>query len=502
MFTPRPFCAAQTFVLACGSYLFLDRGFELSMTTDLKKSRPKAVLVGIQLPGVSEAEHRASLDELERLCHTLGFDTVAKISQTRKALEKGTALGAGKLQELARVTGGSGVIENPAQHKPSKAKLRQMEEDEEALGAEWEELAEEESEEDSELDPALEGVTASVVVFDNEITPMQMRNIESATGVEVLDRAGVIVEIFSRHAQTREARLQVEIAKLNYLAPRLRLSRVGGDRQGGGMQSKSSGETAHELDRRRIRDRIAELKRQLEVIGLEQANRRLRRKDSLRVALVGYTNAGKSSLMRALTGSEVLVADKLFATLDTTVRTLFPETQPKILVSDTVGFIKKLPHDLVASFRSTLDEALSASLLLYVVDASDETFRSQLEVTRTVLAEIGATGIDALLVLNKADRLDEATKRALMVEFPDAIMISTREKKDVASLREQLIRFFEKDMEDFTIEIPYEKSALIGELRSRARVVSEDANDTAMIYQIRTHKGVFEKLVEMIAVKN
>lgn len=470
------------------------------MTTDLKKTRPKAVLVGVQLPGVSDVEHRASLDELERLCHTLGFDTVAKISQVRKALQKGTVLGTGKLRELAKVTGGSGEIDNPAQPKLTKAKLRQIEEAEEALEAELDDLYDdEEAEEDSEIDPSLEGVKASVVVFDNEISPNQMRNIESATGVEVLDRAGVIVEIFSRHAQTREARLQVEIAKLNYLAPRLRLTRVGTDRQGGGMQSKSSGETAHELDRRRIRDRIAELKRQLEVIGLEQANRRARRKDSFRVALVGYTNAGKSSLMRALTGSEVLVADKLFATLDTTVRTLYPDTQPKILISDTVGFIKKLPHDLVASFRSTLDEALSASLLLYVVDASDATFRSQLEVTQTVLAEIGATGIDSYLVLNKADRLDETEKRALKAEYPDAIMISTLDKQDVAGMREHLIRFFERDMQDFTIELPYERSTLIGEIRTRARVVAEEAHDTGITYRIRTHEGVYEKLNELIA---
>ena len=252
------------------------------------------------------------------------------------------------------------------------------------------------------------------MIVDHEISPSQARNLERATGAQVLDRTGVIVEIFHRHAKSREARLQVEIARLNYVAPRLRESSAGGERQ----QGPGAGESALELDRRKIRDRIAELREELAAIQRDNDQRRSARRDQLRVALVGYTNAGKSSLMRALTGSEVLVADKLFATLDTTVRALQPETKPRVLVSDTVGFIKKLPHDLVASFRSTLDEALEASLLLYVVDASDPTFEAQLEVTRNVLREIGAEVVPSRLLLNKVDRLDEAERAALAREAP------------------------------------------------------------------------------------
>src|SRR5439155_135369 len=185
---------------------------------------------------------------------------------------------------------------------------------------------------------------------------------------EVLERTDVIIEIFQLHASSRPARLQVEIARLTYMAPRLRET-GGGERQRGGIGLRGAGESSVELDRRKIRDRISELKTELAAIEDESKTRRARRQEALRVALVGYTNAGKSSLMRALTGSHVLVADKLFATLDTTVRALWPESRPRILVSDTVGFIKKLPHDLVASFRSTLDEALEASLLLQIVDA-------------------------------------------------------------------------------------------------------------------------------------
>jgi len=211
------------------------------------------------------------------------------------------------------------------------------------------------------------------------------RNLERATGAQVLDRTGVIVEISIVMHTAARPKLQVEIARLKYVSPRLRESSAGGGRQ----QVRRRGESHLELDRRKIRDRLAELKEQLEDIQRDNDQRRLARGDQLRVALVGYTNAGKSSLMRALTGSEVLVADKLFATLDTTVRALQPETKPRVLVSDTVGFIKKLPHDLVASFRSTLAEALEASLLLFVVDASDPTYESQLEVSRNVLREIG-----------------------------------------------------------------------------------------------------------------
>ena len=212
----------------------------------------------------------------------------------------------------------------------------------------------------------------------------------------MLDRTAVILEIFHRHARSRAAKAQVEIVRLAYLAPRLREQGKGADRQRGGIGGKGAGESSLELDRRKIRDRIAELTRELDGLAEEQRTQRARRSEMNRVALVGYTNAGKSTLMRALTGSEVYVADKLFATLDTTVRPLVPATKPRVLVSDTVGFIEKLPHDLVASFKSTLDEALEAGLLAQVVDASDPNWERQLEVTTEVLAEIGAGDVPRL----------------------------------------------------------------------------------------------------------
>ena len=377
--------------------------------------RPGAVLVGVQLPDVSDLEHATHLDELGRLVRTLGYEPVATVTQRRAGAGAGTVLGTGKLKELANLTGGPGVIASGAADRTSKAKER------------WE--AEAAQDEDAE-DPAdaqaagagaqvVAGEKPTVVVVDHELSPSQLRNLEKATGALVLDRTGVIVDIFHRHARSREARMQVEIARLKYLAPRLRESAGRSERQ----QGRGAGDSAVELDRRKIRDRVAELNEGLAAVQRAQENRRFARRDQLRVALVGYTNAGKSSLMRALTGSEVLVADQLFATLDTTVRALQPESRPRVLVSDTVGFLRKLPHDLVASFRSTLDEALEASLLLYVADASDPSWEDQLEVTRAVLREIGAAEVPSLLLLNKIDHVDQATRRVLRERFPEAILL-------------------------------------------------------------------------------
>jgi GTP-binding protein HflX len=202
--------------------------------------------------------------------------------------------------------------------------------------------------------------------------------------------------------------------------------------------------------------------------------------------------------MRALTASEVLVADKLFATLDTTVRALQPEVRPRILVSDTVGFIKKLPHDLVASFRSTLDEALEASLLLYVADASDPTFRAQLEVTRGVLGEIGAQVVPSRLLLNKVDRLDEAARAALLVEFPDAIQLSAKSPADVVALRQTIVTFFETSMVDAELCVPYAKQKLIGEVYDAARVLSEEYDEAGARLKVRVHPAALARLTRLL----
>ncbi len=282
------------------------------------------------------------------------------------------------------------------------------------------------------------------------------------------------------------------------MAPRLREAGGGGDRQRGGIGGKGAGESGLELDKRKIRDRIAELREELELIQKEQDVRREHRKEQQRVAFVGYTNAGKSSLMRGLTGSEVLVADKLFATLDTTVRALHPETKPRILVSDTVGFIKKLPHDLVASFRSTLDEAREASLLLFVADASDPTFRSQLDVTRSTLGEIGAGGVPSKLLLNKIDRVGGHEREALAREFPGAILLSAKDPGDIAALRQTIVDFFESLMVEGEIYVPYSKQGRVSEIFESARVLSEEYDEGGQKMRVLAPKATLARLTNLV----
>jgi GTP-binding protein HflX len=459
--------------------------------------RPKAILVAVQLPHVTDEEHEADLAELGRLVHTLGYDVMASVSQRRDAPAHSAFLGEGKLEELAALTGGSG---DPKPVPRKKSKLDERKEREARAKSRDDEGDEDDEDHDGnrEADGDRRGPYGRIalIAVDDEITPSQLRNLERATGTDVLDRPGVIIEIFHRHARSRQARAEVEIARLKYVAPRMREAGVGkGERQAG----KGAGESAMELDRRKVRDRIAELRQEIERIEKEAGTRRAARLTERRVALVGYTNAGKSSLMRALTGSEVLVEDKLFATLDTTVRALSPEVRPRVLVSDTVGFIQKLPHDLVASFKSTLDEALLASLLLYVVDASDPNYRRQLEVTRDTLADIGASDVPSLLVLNKIDRVDEAGRKALARAHPDALQVSAIDPAGVRAVREAILRFFDERSEEAVLAIPYAHQRLVGEVREAARVVSEDWSEAGVVLTVRGDRDALARLEKRLA---
>ncbi len=408
----------------------------------------RAVLLAVQRPKVDDAELADSLAELQRLASTLGLTVTETLTQKRATFHAGTYVGKGKVDEL------------------KAAVLR---------------------------------TKSGAVLVDHEITPSQARNLEKATGAEVRDRTAVILDIFHRHAHSRAAKAQVEIGRLEYMAPRLREQGQGQDRQRGGIGGKGAGESTMEIDRRKIRDRIAELTREIDAQEQEQLTRRERRRDLARAALVGYTNAGKSTLMRALTGSEVYVADKLFATLDTTVRALEPESHPRVLVSDTVGFIKKLPHGLVASFKSTLDEALEAGLLAHVIDASDPGFERQLDVTREVLAEIGAGEIPTLLVFNKFDRVGDAAAQAaatavILARWPDAMVMSAVSAPDVARLRAALVGFFAGNKIEAELRIPYDKQRLRGEIFSTCEVLEERYLDDVVVFRVRATPADIERL--------
>lgn len=453
-------------------------------------ARPTAVVVAVQLPGVTDRELASSIEELERLAKTLGLDPIARITQRRGRLAAGVVLGEGKLKELAQWTGGTGVV--PAYEKPGTKR-----DDDDVDEREDEDDDEDEAEPGAE--DAAPAAKAKVVLVDHDLSPTQQRNLERATGVDVLDRTSVILEIFHRHAKTREARLQVEIARLKYLAPRLRESAGGGDRVRGGIGGKGAGESALELDRRRIRDRIAELRGELAAIEGGAKTRRQRRSELPTVALVGYTNAGKSSLMRALTSTEVYVADKLFATLDTTVRRLLPPTDPPILVTDTVGFIKKLPHDLVASFRSTLEEAADADLLLHVVDASDPALPDHVAVTREVLADIGADEVPTWLLLNKIDRVDSLGRRALVERYPGAVQLSAKDRADVASLRDELIARFAGALEEAELVVPWTAQRLVHQIHESATVLAEEHDELGTRLRVRAPAKTLEALRAALA---
>jgi GTP-binding protein HflX len=451
------------------------------MLSEQESGPRRALVVAVQLHGVEDGAFASSVAELHRLARTLGLTVAATITQRRHSFHAGTVIGSGKLKELQVLTGvGDATVGEADEHEDDDHGERAAAGDKiatDAAGAE----------------------PIKIVLVDHDISPSQARNLEKATGAEVMDRTAVILEIFRRHARSRVAKAQVEIVRLQYLAPRLRESGAGKDRQRGGIGGKGAGESSLELDRRKIRDRIAELTRELTALAAEQDTQRARRRDMNRVALVGYTNAGKSTLMRALTGSEVYVADKLFATLDTTVRTLAPESHPRILVSDTVGFIHKLPHGLVASFKSTLDEALEAGLLAQVVDASDASFERQLEVTAEVLSDIGAGAIPRLIIFNKMDRVGDAaaeaaTARALAERWPESFVMSARRPEDVARLRLRLIAFFSQELVSGEVRVPYDRQQLRGEIFASCEVLGERYQEDAVIFDVRAHPSVLERL--------
>ena len=442
------------------------------MQTDVNENPRYAVVAAVQRPSVSDTEFEASLAELRDLAKTLGFKVVHTFTQKRSGFDTTAYMGAGKREEIRRFVNGESGIDDTASTQTHAGDF-----------------------------------IIDAILVDHEISPSQARNLENEIGCEVMDRTMVILEIFHRNARSRAARAQVEIARLGYMAPRLReAAKLAGPqgRQRSGMGGRGAGESHTELDRRKIRDRIAELQQEILAMDAErkiQRSRRQERQGLACTALVGYTNAGKSTLMRALTGSEVLVANKLFATLDTTVRTLQPESVPRVLVSDTVGFIKNLPHDLVASFKSTLEEALDAALLLHVIDASDPGFERQLAVTDDVLDEIGADTVPRLLVFNKIDcvgDIAEQVEREAMLreQYPDCVVISARRPDDVAKLRRTIIAFFQKDLVEAELLLPWSAQQLRGELYASCEVLEERAEGEGAIFRIRGEHDTVESLRE------
>jgi GTPase len=411
-----------------------------------------AILIAAALSAQSDHEVQVSLHELRALLSGLGIPTIDRLVQRRQEGLTAMVLGSGKLGELRQML---------EAHTPPEAE-------------------------------------SPVVVFDGELTPGQQRNLGEELGVDVFDRTEVILRIFARRAQTKTARLEVELARLNYEAPRLRDDSSLENQESGGGGRGGKGNTNLQLRKQMIRRQVAQVRQELEKETGQRQTRRQRREETPVVALVGYTNAGKSSLMRALTGADAYVEDQLFATLGTLVRAI-PDSQPRILVADTVGFIRNLPNHLLASFRTTLDEALDADLLLHVVDASDTEWRAQMEVTRSVLQDVDASHIPTRVVFNKSDRVDAEVQRELLAEFPDALAVSAHAPTDAERLRTALVAFFEADYAEGILEIPFSRGQMIGEIHAQARVLSQSYTGDGSVLNVRARANLLREWRQRLA---
>ncbi len=409
----------------------------------------KAILVGVDR-GDSAWSCDDSLAELARLAHTDGAEVVLTMKQRLDSPVPKTFIGKGKVEELVGYVGELG---------------------------------------------------ADVVIFDDELTPSQQSNLEKAVGgsVKIIDRTALILDIFGEHARTHEGRLQVQLAQLQYVLPRLRgmWSHLVGEQTRGGIGGRfGQGESQLEVDRRLIRARITTLRRELQNLEKRRGVQSKARWDSgvYRVALVGYTNAGKSTLLNRLCGSDVYARDELFATLDPTTRSLDLPEGRKITLTDTVGFIQKLPTTLIESFKSTLAEVRAADLLLLVVDATDPRWNDELKAVMDILGEIDSKGIPSVLVLNKVDELDLPERKALSQDHRDAVLISAKENIGIDSLLYRIGREASNGDETLTVLVPYEKGLLLKMVHERCQVIRERYVDGGLLATVKASERMRETL--------
>ncbi len=400
----------------------------------------RAILVGADL-GKSDWPIEESLAELGRLSETDGAVVVGTLIQRLDKPVPKTFIGSGKVEELVQL---------------------------------------------------VKALDADVVIFDDELTPSQQANLEKAVKepVKVIDRTALILDIFGNHAKTREGRLQVQLAQLQYLLPRLRgmWSHLVGEQTRGGIGSRfGQGESQLEVDRRLVRDRIASLKHELKELDKRRKVQSKARWDSgvYRVALVGYTNAGKSTLLNKLTGSEVYARDELFATLDPTTRSLDLEEGRKITLTDTVGFIQKLPTMLVEAFKSTLAEVAAADLILHVVDASDPNADKEIAAVEGVLSDIGVKDTKSVLVFNKCDLLSEEERRALLVTNPEAVSISALDGSGLRGLLYRIASEASQGDVTMTVLVPYDKGMLMKMVHERCQILSERYVEGGLLATVR-----------------
>lgn len=386
-----------------------------------------------------------SLVELRELLRTLGIPAGSQHIQNKQKLDSATMLGIGKLEEIAQIAKAEG---------------------------------------------------SSLLVFDFELTASQMRNIKKVTDLEVIDRCMVILEIFATHARTADAKIQIEIARLKYMLPRLQSLWTHFSKQKGGVGLKGEGEQQLELDRRIIRDKIANYTKQLKEIAKSRKEQRKRRENSVvTAALVGYTNAGKSTLMNGLCQVEVLSEDKLFATLDSTYRTLNPDSQPPMVLIDTVGFIQNLPNTLVEGFRTTLESALEADLLIVVCNLSDPNYKQHLKVTQDVLDELNIKDKDQIVVFTHKDKIkDPFFPKIAMRNLQASFLMDSLNPEDLLSLREYVINYFLSKQELYDIFVPYANGDVHSKVMANTNIVKTENHESGIYYKIRVPSFIFNKL--------
>ena len=413
----------------------------------LERERPRVIVVGVVFAGEERVELEDSLLELEKLVDTLGGQVVDRLFQTRDRAHPSTFIGKGKAQKLAELV--------------------------EAHDVNW-------------------------VAFDQNLSPAQGKNLEDLVKVPVVDRCGVILNIFSQHARSSVAKMQVELANLEYFLPRLKHQWTHLSRQQGGIGVRGVGEKQIELDRRVIRKRIADLRRKLDKVKTQRKVQRQERIGVFKVALVGYTNSGKSTLLNSLTEAGVVVENKLFSTLDSKVANFAPPFKPTILISDTVGFIKKLPHSLVESFKSTLEEASLADLILQVVDLSDRQFEKQIEVGESVLDELDLSKKPKYLVFNKVDKLKDKLPTIVTSVHRNSLAVSARSGRGLDDLKRAILDFFDKRLCDKTLELNYDEGSLLSRLYDTTKVDKVQYLEGRVKVDVRATKAELKRLDRMI----
>ena len=322
------------------------------------------------------------------------------------------------------------------------------------------------------------------MIFDDEITPTQQRNLQTKLNIKVLDRTALILDIFAQRAHSSEGKLQVELAQLNYILPRLTGRGIELSRLGGGIGTRGPGETKLEVDRRKIRNRISMLKKKIDRIGIQRDTQRKQREEReiFQIALVGYTNSGKTTLLNSTTDADAYVEDRLFSTLDSTIRKINIFSNLEVLISDTVGFIEKLPHQLIASFKSTLEEVRRSDLLLLIVDISNPYYENNIYSVRKVLKEIGVWNKPVILVFNKIDKVSNTYIEKLKIKYKNVVFISALKKKGISELYSRIKKFIEKHYINIVVRIPYVESRLISFIYNNCQVLNrKDLEDSTVL---------------------